>query len=59
MFFFIEKVTFRIRLGLPCFLINCYGGGQTETSELLEKIQNLFTVYADTFDQSHMFNFDL
>ena len=28
-------------------------------SKLLEKIQNLFAVYTNTFDQSHIFNSDL
>ena len=37
-------MAFRLWLGLLCFLINCYEGGQTETSKLLEKIQNLFGV---------------
>ena len=50
-------MAFRIWLGLLCFLINCYEGGQTETSKLLEKIQNLFAVYTNTFNQSHIFSF--
>ena len=52
-------MAFRIWLALLCFIINCYGGGQTETSKLLEKIQNLFAVYTNTFDQSNIFNLDL
>ena len=47
-------MAFRIWLGLLCFRINCYGGGQTETSKLLEKILNLFAVYTNIFDQSYI-----
>ena len=50
-------MAFRLWIGLLGFLINCYEGGQTETSKLLEKIQkiqNLFAVYTNTFDQSHI-----
>ena len=52
-------MAFRFWLGLLCFLINCYWGGQTATSKHLEKIQNLFAVYTNTFDQSNIFNLDL
>ena len=52
-------MAFRIWLVLLCFIINCYGDGQTETSKLLEKIQNLFAVYTNTYDQSNIFNWDL
>ena len=51
--FFLGRGGIRIWLGLLCFLINCYEGGQTETSKLLEKILNLFAVYTNAFDQSH------
>ena len=57
LFIFKGEVAFRISLGLLCFLINCYEGGQTETSKLLENIQNLLAVYTNTLDQSHIFIF--
>ena len=52
-------MAFKIWHVLLCFIIKCYGGGQPESSKLLEKIQNLFAVYANTFDQINIFHLDL
>ena len=46
-------------LGCFVFLLTAMGWENCGTSKLLENIQNLFAVYTNTFDQSHIFNLDL